>query len=49
MSYAKKVSESLKNWKEELNLPLKCIMCGQSFKTQKELSKHQYYDCTGGW
>ncbi len=29
--------------------PFKCIMCGDKFKTQEELSKHQHLFCTGGW
>jgi len=49
-SYTKKVQDSLKSWKEELKEPQhKCIMCGNKFKTQEELSKHQHLFCTGGW
>jgi len=29
--------------------PFRCIICGKSFRTQDELSEHQYYNCTGGW
>jgi hypothetical protein len=51
MGYTKKVLDSVKLWKEELNSPLqfKCIVCGDKFLTQKELSEHQYLFCTGGW
>jgi DNA-directed RNA polymerase subunit RPC12/RpoP len=39
-----------KKLKEEIKYTsFKCILCGNKFLTQKELSKHQYSDCTGGW
>jgi len=34
---------------EESEKQYKCIMCGDKFKTQEELSKHQHLFCTGGW
>ena len=30
-------------------LPFRCTLCGKTFESQEDLSKHQYYDCTGGW
>jgi hypothetical protein len=39
----------LKQYKYERENPYKCEACGDRFKTQLELSKHQHYFCTGGW
>lgn len=51
MSYSKSISKSVREWEEELKEPhkFKCIMCGNKFRTQEELSKHQHLFCTGGW
>lgn len=27
----------------------KCVMCNKKFKSQKSLSRHLHYYCTGGW
>ena len=35
--------------KKENKKPFKCIMCGEKFKTQNLLSRHQHMFCTGGW
>lgn len=46
----KKRQVSMKKLIKEMNvLQFKCIMCNERFKTQEELSIHQYLFCTGGW